>query len=403
MVTQKNIYWTFGRDYNGQLLYGAYSDELKRKITDYIAQYLALDKINAPVIPYISAWHESDEEIWYEYTGIELNRMLGCDRDKIPETLKNSIIDRIIYKSPTGPPSVTKEITRRHQLDSSRTSIRETSKKEKTIDAVYKILTPYNGMIWLKDQAIIEVFPADGIYLSRGFLIDVTKEMRAEEILKKAEGELKRHRDHLEDLVRDRTKRLWKSQLEILSRLARAAEFRDSSTGDHITKMSRYCSVLGQAAGLRKNVNHLLFHAAPMHDVGKIGITDSILLKSGSLDPIEFEQMKTHCTIGAKLLSGQNSNLFRVARSIALSHHERWDGTGYPHGLKRDTIPMAGRLAAVCDVFDALTSKRPYKQAWSFNKAVAELHKQKGSHFDPMLVDLFIHNLPAIKRIHAEH
>ncbi|MEA3547738.1 MAG: HD domain-containing phosphohydrolase, partial [Thermodesulfobacteriota bacterium] len=165
-------------------------------------------------------------------------------------------------------------------------------------------------------------------------------------------------------------------------------------------KMSHYCNILGKATGLNDLQRTLLFHAAPMHDVGKIGISENILQKPGPLTPKEFELMKSHSIIGAKLLSGNNSKLLKMAKTIALTHHEKWDGSGYPNSLHGDKIPLPGRIAAICDVFDALTSERPYKKAWPADDAFGELYQGKGSHFDPELVDLFLQHIPEIMEIH---
>ncbi|MFH1136777.1 MAG: two-component system response regulator [Pseudomonadota bacterium] len=205
--------------------------------------------------------------------------------------------------------------------------------------------------------------------------------------------ELKRHRDHLEDLVRERTRELRDAQFEIVNRLAMAAEFRDNETGQHVRRISHFCVLFAQALGLDDKDRELLFHAATMHDVGKIGIPDHILLKPDRLDEDEFRIMKTHADLGAELLNGPSSALMTLARVIAWTHHEKWDGSGYPRGLKGEEIPLEGRITAICDVFDALTSSRPYKKAWSLEDAVEEIKKGRGRHFDPALVDIFLENL----------
>ncbi len=215
--------------------------------------------------------------------------------------------------------------------------------------------------------------------------------------------ELKHYRDRLEELVRQRTRQVRETRFEIVSRLAQASEFRDSETGLHIRRLSRYCAILGRAAGMNEEESDLLYHAAPMHDVGKIGISDSILLKPGALSEEEYEEMKDHTGLGARLLSGNDSPLFQLARQVALTHHEKWDGTGYPGGLAGEKIPLAGRIAAICDVFDALTSKRPYKTAWPVEQALEELKDQKGKQFDPDLVDTFLDCLPEILKVREEY
>ncbi len=202
--------------------------------------------------------------------------------------------------------------------------------------------------------------------------------------------ELYEYRTKLEDQVESRTRELEQTQLEIVYSLAAAAEYRDNETGNHIKRISRYTKKVAEAMGYDNEYASLLSHASPMHDVGKIGIPDSILLKSGSLTEAEWEIMKTHCTIGARILSESNSPLMRCAKEIALNHHERWDGKGYPRGLSGDNIPISGRITSVCDIFDALTSERPYKSAWSVEASIAEIQKLKGSALDPQVVDFFL-------------
>ena len=186
------------------------------------------------------------------------------------------------------------------------------------------------------------------------------------------------------------------SRLQIVQRLGLASEYKDNETGMHVIRMSHYARLLGLAAGMSEAEADDLLHAAPMHDVGKIGIPDRILQKPGPLDPDEWEIMKSHATIGADIIGEHPHGMLKLARNIALSHHEKWDGSGYPAGLAGAAIPIEGRICAIADVFDALTSERPYKKAWPVQEAVELLQKQRGAHFDPHLVDLFVGLLPAI-------
>ena len=203
----------------------------------------------------------------------------------------------------------------------------------------------------------------------------------------------------LEEKVLERTKELHDSRLEIMQRLARAAEFRDSDTGAHISRMSLYSAELGRAAGLSGRECDLLLNASALHDIGKIGIPDRVLLKKGSLDNEEFTLMREHVAIGSQILDGSESPLIRLAEMIARTHHERWNGSGYPNGLLGDDIPLMGRIVSICDVFDALTSRRPYKDPWSVESTIAELQREAGVTFDPNLVALFISILPRIIEI----
>lgn len=195
--------------------------------------------------------------------------------------------------------------------------------------------------------------------------------------------------EELERRVRERTQELHDTRLEIIRRLGRAAEYRDNETGYHILRMSHYSALLARAAGLNVAECDMLLDASPMHDVGKIGIPDRILLKPGPLDADEWVIMKTHARIGADILAGHDSPLMRLASLIAATHHEWWDGTGYPEGLAGDAIPLVGRITAVCDVFDALGTARPYKRAWPVEEAFAYIRENAGTHFDPVLAELF--------------
>jgi CHASE2 domain-containing sensor protein len=179
------------------------------------------------------------------------------------------------------------------------------------------------------------------------------------------------------------------TQLEIIQRLGAAVESRDQETGDHISRMSRLCHQLALAVGMPKAEADRLRHASAMHDIGKIGIPDRILQKPGKLDPDEWEIMKTHTTMGATILGGSNAPLIQMAETIARTHHERWDGSGYPAGLAGEQIPLIGRIVAICDVFDALLSVRPYKHAWKVDDAIDEIRSQSGHHFDPQLFEPF--------------
>ena len=193
----------------------------------------------------------------------------------------------------------------------------------------------------------------------------------------------------LEAKVRDRIRELEGAQIEIIERLALAAEFRDDSTGQHTARVGQMASLIAKKLGLPEAQVTLMRRAAPLHDVGKIGVPDSILLKLGKLTTEEFDVVKTHTAIGARILSGSRFPILRLAEEIAFSHHERWDGSGYA-GIPRDSIPLPGRIVAVADVFDALIQQRSYKEAWPVDEAIAEIERQRGRHFDPTLVDAFL-------------
>jgi HD-GYP domain-containing protein (c-di-GMP phosphodiesterase class II) len=204
-----------------------------------------------------------------------------------------------------------------------------------------------------------------------------------------AKEDVARQKGRLEETVRERTADLRETQLEVVRRLSQAAESRDNETGEHTVRMSRVCARVLLAAGATPEEAEMILHAAPMHDVGKIAIPDRVLLKPGKLDPDEWELMKQHTVLGAELLSGSRSPVVQMGELIALTHHEKWDGGGYPRGLRGGEIPFVSRVVAVCDVFDALISERPYKRPWSVEAALAEIKVHRGSHFDPYVVDVF--------------
>ncbi|MCC5886590.1 MAG: two-component system response regulator [Gammaproteobacteria bacterium] len=203
----------------------------------------------------------------------------------------------------------------------------------------------------------------------------------------------------LERQVRARTAELHETRLKIIQRLGRAAEYKDNETGTHVIRMSHYSRILGLAAGMSEAEADTLMNAAPMHDIGKIGIPDHILRKRGRLDDDEWQIMRTHPEIGGEIIGDDESELLAMARVIALTHHEKWNGSGYPLGLSGEQIPRVSRIIAIADVFDALTSPRPYKQAWSIEDALAMLQEGAGVHFDPQLVTLFLEHLPEVLEI----
>lgn len=209
--------------------------------------------------------------------------------------------------------------------------------------------------------------------------------------------------DDLELEVQKRTRELQLTQHEVVRRLGRAGEYRDNETGAHVVRMSKSCRLLALEAGLGEAFAELILQASPMHDVGKIGIPDNILLKPGRLTPEEREIMETHVEIGVDIIGKFDSDMLNMAREIAATHHEKWDGSGYPKGLAGEDIPISGRIAAICDVFDALTSERPYKDAWPLEKTVALIKDNAGSHFDPELVKLFVEIIPQVTSLRLEH
>ena len=208
--------------------------------------------------------------------------------------------------------------------------------------------------------------------------------------------ENKAYQQHLEEMVAERSQELKQAiekiklaSLDTIHRLAQAAEYRDEDTGAHTKRIGEYSANIARKMGLSDSEVENILYAAPMHDVGKIGIPDHILLKPGNLEPEEWEIIKEHTTIGAAILRGSDAEFIQLAEVIALTHHEKWDGSGYPKGLRGSGIPLAGRIVAMADVFDALTSKRPYKDAYSIEESFQIIRKSSGAHFDPDVVDAF--------------
>lgn len=228
-------------------------------------------------------------------------------------------------------------------------------------------------------------------YLSKPFdSVEVGARIRNMLTLRRSSQSLARHAASLEAEVRRATAAITAREHEAIVRLVRAAEYRDWETGAHIVRVAWYARLIARGLGLPEPEQDMIFRAAPMHDVGKIGVPDYILLKPSGLDDIEFGIMKQHTVIGHRILAGSSSELLQFAADVALTHHERFDGTGYPDGRSGEAIPLAGRIVSVADSYDALTSERPYKSEWPAGLAVAYLQQHVGSHFDPACVRAFL-------------
>ena len=219
--------------------------------------------------------------------------------------------------------------------------------------------------------------------------------------IKQLNDQLTNHRIALEKTVDLRTEQLKNASLEVIWRLTAASEYRDNETGAHIKRMSHYSAAIARKMGLRKKTVETILYSAPMHDIGKIGIPDDILLKAGKLNTEEWRIMKSHTIIGANILKGSKIGFVRMGAMIALTHHEKWDGSGYPNGLKGRQIPLAGRIVALADVFDALTSKRTYKEPFPVQKSNRIIEEGRGTHFDPEVVDAFFNIQADILQIKA--
>ncbi len=214
---------------------------------------------------------------------------------------------------------------------------------------------------------------------------------------------LNQRNERLNEEVQERKRQLQEANLETIERLVRAAEFRDDETANHIERIGLLAGTLAEKLNLDENICSAIRYGAPMHDVGKIGIADGILQKPGSLTDEEWSEMKKHTTYGAKILSGTNIDLIEFARKIALYHHEHWNGEGYPEGLSGDAIPLEARITGVCDVFDAVLSDRPYKDAWTVDRAIDLIRKEKGQQFDPDIAECFLDNAETMVQIREDH
>ncbi len=254
---------------------------------------------------------------------------------------------------------------------------------------------------------------------------DLIPRLRNAILIKAHNDRTRAYAETLEQEVRRRTEELTQSRLEVIHCLGRAAEYRDNETGQHVIRVGRYVGIIARAMGLDNGMVELLEHASPLHDVGKIGIPDAILLKPGKLSPEEFEVMQKHCQLGRKvfhrlsddehreylthaelgikMIGITSSPVLEMAGGIALSHHEKWDGTGYPLALAGEDIPLGGRITAVADVFDALSSKRPYKPAFPRQKCFAIMEEGRGKHFDPRVLDAFFSRADEIIKTQIDH
>lgn len=203
----------------------------------------------------------------------------------------------------------------------------------------------------------------------------------------------------LEERVSDRTRELNETSVEIIRRLGRAVEYMDNETGMHVVRVSYYVAIIAEELGFSKDETDMISNAAYMHDIGKIGVPEKILTKPGRFTEEERHIMQSHCAVGYEILGDHKSKLLQYASVGAFTHHERWDGTGYPSKLKGEDIPLVGRIFAIADVFDALTSYRPYKEPWTINVAIEHMKNQSEKHFDPKIVKIFIKKLPEIINI----
>ncbi|MBN2815521.1 MAG: response regulator [Campylobacterales bacterium] len=221
--------------------------------------------------------------------------------------------------------------------------------------------------------------------------------------IKKSQLLQKNFNNKLEEEVKKATENLRQQEFDALQVLSNTAEYKDPETASHVARVAHYSKLLAKLYGLGEEEQERIFYASPLHDIGKVGIRDDILLKPGKLDPDEFEYMKTHAMIGYEILKDSKNPFLQAGAVIAKEHHEKFDGSGYPNALNQEQIHIYARITAIADVFDALTSKRPYKKAWSFEEALLFLNEQKGKHFDPALIELFSGAIEDVKEIYTKY
>lgn len=392
--------------YCGRILTGAYSEALKQRVRTLIACYQAFAKTGSAAMPYIAAWQGCSKEIWYEYAGIGFIALMDCAPQDLARMFRERVIDRRIYQYPGLEPGVRKEVIPRDALNDARAALRQAGQRAGAVEAVYQIAAGGGRIVWLKDQATIEIHERDGISLSMGLLTIVSKEMEAEDALKK-------HHDRLEALVQERTAaltrlnmklkqeivereqaqaRLQESNLrlqrnldEIVNAMSRTVEERDPYTAGHQRRTADLAVALAREVGLDANEIRGLQMAGLIHDIGKISIPAGILSKPGKLNAAEMQLIRRHPQVAYDILKPIDFP-WPVDR-IVLQHHEKLDGSGYPHGLKGEAILREARILCVADVVETIESHRPYRPGLGRNEALEEITRNRGILFDPQVVD----------------
>ena len=393
-------------DYCGYILSGNYSATLKKRVAEYIDHYRVFEDTGSAAILYIAAWQGEEEKIWYEYAGERFVKILGCKKSKIAEVFRDSIIDRRIYKDLEVDVGIRKEVKNRQELNYAREELREEGKKAGTIEAVYKLSVNNYGPIWLKDQATVEIYEQDGICLSLGFLTIVSKEMEAED-------ELKKHHDQLEKIVHERTAALTKlnDQLkreiterklaeeklqqsyaklqknldETVHAMSLTAETRDPYTAGHQKRTTELALALAEEMGLSGHQIKGVQMAGLIHDMGKISIPAEILSKPGKLNEVEIQLVRRHPQAAFEIL--KKIDFPWPVDLIVLQHHEKMDCSGYPQGLAGEEILLEARILCVADVVESIDSHRPYRPGLGIDKALEEISKNRGTLYDQDVVD----------------
>jgi HD-GYP domain-containing protein (c-di-GMP phosphodiesterase class II) len=393
-------------DYCGRILNGTYSEKLKNRVVDCFKRYRAFEETGAPAIPYIAAWQERTNTIWYEYASQRLADLLGCRLTDVADVFRNCILDRRIYRYMDADAGISKEVKSREELSGVWEELREEGKKTGAIEAVYKIALKKGCAIWLKDQATIETLDADRICLSLGLLTPVSKEMEVED-------ELKKHRDQLEAVVQERTAELTKLneqlKLEIVERklaeerlqqsynklqqnldetvnaMSLTVEERDPYTAGHQRRTADLAMTLAAEMGLSAHVVKGIQMAGLIHDIGKISVPAEILSKPGGLNKAEIQLIRRHPQVAYDIL--KKIDFPWPVDLIVLQHHERIDGSGYPQGLTGGETIVEARILSVADVVETIASHRPYRPALGIEKALEEISTNCGTLYDPHVVE----------------
>ncbi len=389
-----------------RILEGRYSDRLKARLRDHITRFSNFDDVGTAALLYIAAWKEDKKAIWYEFVSKSFADFFSCHPEAIAEVFRSSVLDQRIYHHQTSDIGVRKEVTSREELDGARSVLREEGRRIGTIEAVYKVATGSGGTAWLKDQAAIESFDADGICLSPGFLTVVSKEMEAEE-------ELKRHHDRLEITVQERTTALTrlnrqltaeiaerlraeeKLQLsyrrlqglldDVVNAMSMTVEERDPYTAGHQRRTAALATALARELRLPYQDIEGIRMAGLIHDIGKISIPAEILSKPGRLNQAEMLLIRRHPAVAYDILR-QIDFPWPVDR-IVYQHHERLDGSGYPLGISGSAILLQSRILSVADVVETIESHRPYRPGLGREKALREITTHRGVLYDPTVVD----------------
>ena len=394
-------------DYHGRILLSdGYSVALRHRLAECITCYQAFENTGSPAMLYIAAWKGNDQRIWYEYAARYFITLFGCRQDEIADVFRKSIIDRRIYQDRDGEIGLEKQVKSHHEISSAWEELRQEGVKSGTIEAIYKINLGQGNRIWLKDQATIEVYQQDNIYLSLGILTIVSKELAAEDKLKK-------HHDLLENIVEERTAELRRlnSELqqeieerkrtqnklnrsylqlqqsldEIVKAMSLTLEERDPYTAGHQRRTTDLSLAIAREMGLPEHETKGLQMAGLIHDMGKISVPGEILSKPGSLNDAEHQLIRRHPQVAYDILH-QIDFPWRVDQ-IVLQHHEKIDGSGYPQGLSGTEILLESRILCVADVVETMETHRPYRPSLGRAAALEEITRNRGILYDPEVVD----------------